>query len=515
MSSDTSQATFPPEGNLSQNDPVTIVRTILTTGKTGYLLGQNGRDKKALYFAAGRPIGAKSNQLPETLLRLAHKLNVLDDAAFAKLLDDMPKHPDKKQGELMVAHGVPQKTVDALLSKQTALRYAQVMRWEQGRYRWDATLPERFPEWRVNPVQVFVELIKLRMRPELLKRSAKSVGAYRATIDEKLWQRFDRDIAADAVTKAVVDPLRKHDGKTLSQWMPQPGESREATKAWVAIYALQELGVLHFQAPASEASASLQPKEQAQTRPAESEDDDPELRELFEEMREWDYFRVLGLEEDADDRGVKRAYFQLAKRYHPDKYFDAERRRYNRSAERIFALINQAYEELKNKEHRELYLDFLKRGTTEEEETRRAEAILKSEVEFQKAQIVLRRKDYAGALEHLDTALDLHDEPEYRAYHNWVSFLRAYPDNRAQADDCIKSMRQLMAEGLNSADAWYFLGRMLKVQNELEPATEAFEKALKADSSHKDAAAELRRLEAAAKDQKVQQKQGLGKLFRK
>ena len=62
-----------------------------------------------------------------------------------------------------------------------------------------------------------------------------------------------------------------------------------------------------------------------------------------------DYYEVLGINRDADDKAIKKAYRKLAKKYHPDiNPGDA-------NAEAKFKEITEAYEILSNPEKRKLY----------------------------------------------------------------------------------------------------------------------------------------------------------------
>ena len=66
-----------------------------------------------------------------------------------------------------------------------------------------------------------------------------------------------------------------------------------------------------------------------------------------------DYYKVLGVERDVDDKTLKRVYRKLALQYHPDKVDkaggDAE------AAEKKFAEITEAYEVLSDPDKRELH----------------------------------------------------------------------------------------------------------------------------------------------------------------
>ena len=64
-----------------------------------------------------------------------------------------------------------------------------------------------------------------------------------------------------------------------------------------------------------------------------------------------DYYEVLGVSRDADDATLKKAYRQLAKKYHPDINPSAE-------AAEIFKEASEAYSVLSDKEKRAQYDQF-------------------------------------------------------------------------------------------------------------------------------------------------------------
>lgn len=65
-----------------------------------------------------------------------------------------------------------------------------------------------------------------------------------------------------------------------------------------------------------------------------------------------DYYEVLGLSRDASDSDIKKAYRQLALKYHPDK------NQGNKEAEERFKEASEAYEVLSHSEKREIYNQF-------------------------------------------------------------------------------------------------------------------------------------------------------------
>ncbi|KAJ5885318.1 hypothetical protein N7495_009828 [Penicillium taxi] len=74
---------------------------------------------------------------------------------------------------------------------------------------------------------------------------------------------------------------------------------------------------------------------------------------LLKRSKQKDYYKVLGVSRDADDRTIKRAYRQLIKQHHPDKALSQGVAK--EDAERKMASINEAYEVLSDSELRSQY----------------------------------------------------------------------------------------------------------------------------------------------------------------
>jgi len=65
-----------------------------------------------------------------------------------------------------------------------------------------------------------------------------------------------------------------------------------------------------------------------------------------------DYYKILGIDKNADENQIKKAYRKLAIKYHPDK------NQGNKAAEDKFKTINEAYNILSDKEKRSEYNQF-------------------------------------------------------------------------------------------------------------------------------------------------------------
>ena len=62
-----------------------------------------------------------------------------------------------------------------------------------------------------------------------------------------------------------------------------------------------------------------------------------------------DFYEVLGIDKNADEATIKKAYRKLAKKYHPDM------NKGNPNAEKIFQEVTEAYEVLGDPKKRNLY----------------------------------------------------------------------------------------------------------------------------------------------------------------
>ena len=63
-----------------------------------------------------------------------------------------------------------------------------------------------------------------------------------------------------------------------------------------------------------------------------------------------DYYEVLGVAKDANDKDIKKAYHKLALKYHPDKCQGDKK-----VAQETFKIINEAYAVLSDPQKRQQY----------------------------------------------------------------------------------------------------------------------------------------------------------------
>ena len=86
---------------------------------------------------------------------------------------------------------------------------------------------------------------------------------------------------------------------------------------------------------------------------------EPELKRellcLAEQLDDLTHYQFFGVERDAEGGAIKKSYFMLSKRYHPDKHFRKEIGPFKQHLEKVFQKITRAYRTLSDESKREEY----------------------------------------------------------------------------------------------------------------------------------------------------------------
>jgi curved DNA-binding protein CbpA len=108
--------------------------------------------------------------------------------------------------------------------------------------------------------------------------------------------------------------------------------------------------------PAAPASPTVGP-------PPEDVELDPQLSrrvgDVHREMQQRDYYWLLGVEPKADKKAIKRAYYELAAVFHPDRYFRKRLGSFKVQMEAIFSRLTLAHDTLSAAETRTEYDEYL------------------------------------------------------------------------------------------------------------------------------------------------------------
>jgi tetratricopeptide (TPR) repeat protein len=229
-----------------------------------------------------------------------------------------------------------------------------------------------------------------------------------------------------------------------------------------------------------------------------------------------DHYAVLGIERDAADYEVEQAFFKLAKQFHPDR----QAADLKEPAAMIFARIREAHTTLSDVHKRVEYDEALARGPTASSsaDAEEVQRVLQASTEAQKADVLLRRGDLAGAQKLAEHAVQLDPEqPEHRLVLAWIRVQRA-TDNAGLVEPLQMLETVVQLEG-NNDRALLYRGTVLKRLGRHTEAIRDFRAAAELNPKNVDAVREVRlhqmRTEAKEAEKQADKKGGLRGFFKK
>jgi curved DNA-binding protein CbpA len=235
-------------------------------------------------------------------------------------------------------------------------------------------------------------------------------------------------------------------------------------------------------------AAPVSPAPAAVTAPAVG--DDPLRRELAERLGETEHshYEMLGVPVDAPAEVIASAFFQLAKRFHPDRLgpgFDDVRDQ----ATRLFARMTEAHRVLSDPSRRKEYDELLKHGEQGAEDQEEVQRVLRAANSFQKAQVLLKRNSLAAA--EVEARQALADDPTQADHVALVAWLEASKPN-ASLERALSTLNDcVQMEMMNLRVRWY-RGQILKRMGQERRAVDDFRFIVERDPRNVDAQREIR-----------------------
>jgi len=201
------------------------------------------------------------------------------------------------------------------------------------------------------------------------------------------------------------------------------------------------------------------------------------------------YYQMLGIPREAAEAEIQAAYYALAKIWHPDR-LPQELLRERDAVSKVFARVNEAFDTLTNPARRKRYSDILKGGGGTPEEAQKIQQILDAANDFQRAEILWRKKD-PKAEEYIMRAYHAEsDQPDYIALYATLQLSKRSPD--APVDDLIKLCDRAIETQERCEPAYFCRALLRKRVGRIESAMSDFRAAYEINPKNLDAAREVR-----------------------
>ncbi|MCU0664798.1 MAG: DnaJ domain-containing protein [Myxococcota bacterium] len=233
------------------------------------------------------------------------------------------------------------------------------------------------------------------------------------------------------------------------------------------------------------------------------------------------YYQMLEISVGAPVEEVRKAYFQLAKLYHPDKVTGAWAADLKDTLQYIFSNLSEAHAALTDPDSRDAYEQRIRGAETKKAKTELStaeedmvRATLEAEKLFQMAQVYLKRDEINTALEMVEKAVQLNPQDgEYLA-------TRAYLMGRQRPAgedvmDLVAVLRKAVQVRPNSERAHSYLALMLKRAGRFAEAKSHYSRVLAINPHNIEVARELRLMEMRSKKEEEKPKGIISRLFKK
>lgn len=147
-----------------------------------------------------------------------------------------------------------------------------------------------------------------------------------------------------------------------------------------------------------------------------------ETKQRLAQIDTQNYFEMLGVARDVSTDAIRKQYIQLAKRWHPDR-LPAELSMLRPDVEQVFQWMTAAHDNLVDDTKRAEHLRHVQDGGGTPEADRQLAAIVGAAMEQQKAEVLIRRRDFSGARNILERALGMNPEDaDLHATYAWTLF---------------------------------------------------------------------------------------------
>ena len=488
------------EGNLSETAFARILHNLYSLRATGLLHLENNNLKKVVYIRNGYPIFVRSNLVREFLGQMLVRTGLLSDEVLAESLE-ASKQSKQRHGSALIEMGLlePHQLNDALRT-QVLDKLLDIFSWPEGKYRFVQAreFKQGVTSIDLSPANLILQGLRDHAhRDQVLKILEPHLEHYLQQAENPLY-RF-QDIQLSVNEQRILASCQGNE--TLSEVLKRHLLSRKEAEPLIA--ALLTTGIL---------VARMEPKEAKEDVACDETELTRARRESFLKdyawMMEQDYFTLLGVSESHSREQVRKSFYNMVKKYHPDRFFEQNALPdLKDKVNALFQHISDAHETLSDANAKTRYLN--DRQGEKNSSSTSLENILQAETAFQKGIISFRVKKYDQAQKAFAEALEIcPNEAEYLMYQTWS----AYKFNPKTTDINKTRTNLLRAIELNPtlSLAHLFLGYLCKDKGNEKEALRHFEKAIQVDPNCTEALREIRLMSM----RKEKEKKGLfGKMF--
>lgn len=204
------------------------------------------------------------------------------------------------------------------------------------------------------------------------------------------------------------------------------------------------------------------------------------------------YFQILGIAHEAPAEEAKNAYFQLAKRWHPDR-LPADLIDLKDEVARVFALMAEAYQALTDGERRVRYLEQIRGGGGTPQDQQEVARVMEASNAFQKADFYVQKGQLAEAEQFANKAYEIEPgDADHVAVWCWIQANKPERRESARFDDLVPKLEKALIDNPKNERARFYRGMLLKLAGRMGEAIRDFREVAEANPRHTEAVREVR-----------------------
>jgi hypothetical protein len=217
-----------------------------------------------------------------------------------------------------------------------------------------------------------------------------------------------------------------------------------------------------------------------------------EVARVIGMMDRQNYFEMLGVKESAQSDAIRSKYMTLAKKWHPDR-LPPELSPLRPWVEEVFHLLTVANDTLSDAAKRGEYQKTVMQGGGTPESERKLNVMVEAAINFQKVDVLVKRRRYDEAVEICDSAMQVvRKEADYPAMKAWILLLRDGVDDDEVADEIRSLLRKTFQLNPDHVHGHFTRAHFLKRMGDHDKAHKHFRKVAKLDPKNLEALREVR-----------------------
>lgn len=438
-----------------------MLKKVLKDQSSGELTVVGGDFSKTLYFEDGSLVFARTEVIEERIGEILFKIGKINRPQFLSINDLIKNNKNERLGKIMVQEQILSQR-DLFFALIYQMRTIATSTFELVSGEWNfVTKKPQIPEDANFKISL----------PGIIAEGSNKIGNV-SYFKNKFIYKTPKLSALSAQLKEFLSSFEISFYNNLSRYANRPCEEIAAKLEmqeetfWKKIALLYLLNIIDF-------SDVVVDKD--------LDKNVDEIIRLYEQIKssKLDYYELLGVRHDAGLEDIKGAYFNFAKKYHPDRIVNAPDPEIKEKANFVFAEINKAYETLSNPEKKKHYDD---KGYKEDTQPEGIHENLaeKAKLLYRRAKVMYNNKQYWEAASTMDESVRL--DPRKSAYFLLLGMSQMN----------IPSLRRMAATNLQRAidlepwnvEAFTALGLLFMSEKQLNRAEGFFRKVLSLNPDH-------------------------------